>query len=264
MFPLRRKGMVLGDHGPAIGKQAHVPAPGVDHRLDRECHAGLQFEARVGLSVVQDLRVLVVDPPDTMPAVLAHYRKVARLGKDLNGVPDITQVCARAYLLDAAPHRLEATLGQALRLHRGLANEVHPARITVEALFDDGDIDIDDVAALEHPLARYAVADDVIDRRTDRLRISLVMQVRGYCVLVIHDVVVTQSVKFFRGHAGHDVLADHVQHFGGEATGHAHVILLFGSLDRDVHGGCEGCFAHGGGTVVPVYLTHCSLNKFMV
>src|SRR2546429_2991807 len=48
--------------------------------LDGEGHARLELEPGAGLAVVQHLRVLVIDTPDAMAAVLAHQdRKSTRL-----------------------------------------------------------------------------------------------------------------------------------------------------------------------------------------
>ena len=46
VLPLRRERVILGDHGPAVGQQPHVALAGVDHRLDRERHAGRELDAR--------------------------------------------------------------------------------------------------------------------------------------------------------------------------------------------------------------------------
>ena len=46
VLPLRGQRMVGGDDRPAVGERADAGAAGVDHRLDREDHAGLQLDAR--------------------------------------------------------------------------------------------------------------------------------------------------------------------------------------------------------------------------
>ena len=55
----------------------------------------------------------------------------------------------------------------AFALYRALAHEEHPAAVTVKAILDDGDIEIDDVTAFQDPVARNAMANDMIDRCTD-------------------------------------------------------------------------------------------------
>ena len=50
---------------------------------------------------------------------------------------------------NAAPHGLVAGRRQAARQHGGVADEVHAAGVAVKAVADHGDVDIDDVAALQ-------------------------------------------------------------------------------------------------------------------
>ena len=55
---------------------------------------------------------------------------------------------------------------------RGVPDEVHAAGIAMEAVADDRDVDIDDVAALQALIARDAVAHHVVDRGANGLRES--------------------------------------------------------------------------------------------
>ena len=165
-----------------------------------------------------------------------------------------------AHLHDAVPHRLVGELAQALRGDRAGADDEHAARVAVPAVLDDGDVDVDDVAVLQRPLVGDAVADLVVDRGADRLRVRLVargrvVQRRGDGLLHVDDVVVRQAVELFGRDAGLDVLRQHVQHLGGEPPGNAHGGDLLGRLDGDRHGGimCKGrvpahhqCTARGG------------------
>ena len=130
----------------------------------------LQLQARAGLAVMQHLRILVIDPADAVAAVLAHHRKFLLLDEGLDGVPDVPEVRAGLHLPDAAPHGLVAGLGEALRRHRGLADEVHAAGVAVKSIPDHRDVDVDDVAGLERLVVRDAVAYDMVYRGADGLR----------------------------------------------------------------------------------------------
>jgi hypothetical protein len=44
----------------------------------------------------------------------------------------------------------------------------------------------------------------------------------------------TQPIELFSGHAGFDVLADHVENLGCQAAGSAHFLLLGWGLNGDV------------------------------
>ncbi len=61
-----------------------MTASGVHHRLDREGHPRLQFQARVGAPVVEDLRIFVELPAYPVATVLAHDRAVLRFDIGLN------------------------------------------------------------------------------------------------------------------------------------------------------------------------------------
>ena len=118
----------------------------------------------------------------------------------------------------ALPHRRAAGLGQALRLDRRLADVVHAAGVAVVAVLDDGHVDIEQVAALEHPLVGNAVADHVVDRGADGLREAAVAHIGRDRLLDLDDVVVADPVQLIGGDPGDHVLADHVQHVGGQAA----------------------------------------------
>ncbi len=116
----------------------------------------------------------------------------------LDGMADVAQVGARAHQLDGVPHGLAAGFGQPLRLHRGLADVVHAAGVAVIAILDDGDVDIEDVAGLEHPVVRNAVANHVVRRGADGLGEAPVADVGRYRLLGLDDEVVADPVQFRR------------------------------------------------------------------
>src|SRR5687768_10080792 len=158
MLPLRRQAVVLGDDGPAVGQLADARLAGVDHGLDREGHARLERHAGAGAAVVQDLRLLVELAADAVAAELAHHGVAVLLGVGLDGRAEVAQAHARADLADALPHALVGHLDQPAGLDAGLADVVHAARVAVVAVLDDGDVDVEDVAGLEHPVAPDALA----------------------------------------------------------------------------------------------------------
>jgi hypothetical protein len=53
----------------------------------------------------------------------------------------------------------------------------------------------------------------------------------------LRDVLVAETVEFVGGDTGAYVLADHVEHLGGQAAGLAHLLLFLGALESDGHGG---------------------------
>ncbi|MNG01284.1 hypothetical protein D3C84_842560 [compost metagenome] len=107
------------------------------------------------------------------------------------------------------------------------------------AVLDHRHVDVEDVAILERLVIGDAMADHVVDRGADRLGEALVVERRGNGLLHVDDVVVADTVQFLGGHAGFDMLADHLQHFGGQAAGNAHLLDFGGRLDGDGHIGSQ-------------------------
>jgi hypothetical protein len=126
----------------------------------------------------------------------------------------------------------------------------------VVALVDHRDIDIDDVAGLQPLVVRDAVADHVVDRRTDGLREPAIAQVRRHGLLRVDDEIVAPGVQLLGGDPRLDVFRDHVEDVCGEAAGHAHFLLIFRRLDGDVHVGL--------GKVGRDRVRHCLRGQFMV
>ena len=80
-----------------------------------------------------------------------------------------------------------------------------------------GDVDIDDVAGLEHTVVRDAVADDMVDRGAHGLGEAAVADVGRDRLLHVDDEFVADAGRVPRCVTpGPDVLADHVQHVGGQ------------------------------------------------
>src|SRR3546814_3499584 len=117
-------------------------------------------------------------PRSTRTDTLFPYTTLFRSGVLLDRVADVAQGCARLHRADPAPHRLVRGIDQPPRHHRRLAGVVHAAGVAVPAVLDDGDVDVQDVAVLEHPrFVRDAVADDVVDRDAVGLGVTAVAEI---------------------------------------------------------------------------------------
>ena len=139
---------------------------------------GTELFERARPAVVQHLRLLVEVRADAVAAELAHHREAGALGEVLDRVADVAQAHAGLDLDDAVPHRLVGDLAQALGGDRAFADDEHAAGVAVPAVLDDGDVDVDDVAVLQRPVVRDAVADLVVDRGAERLRVGRVARRR--------------------------------------------------------------------------------------
>ncbi len=183
------------------------------------------------------LRLVVVDLADAMAAVLAHHAEALGLGIALDRVADVAQRRARLDRADAAPHGFVGGIDQALGHDRRRADVVHAAGITVPAILDHGDIDVDDVAVLEDlGVTGDAVADHVVDRRADRLGEAAVADIGRRRLLHVDDVVVADAVQLFGRHARLDVGSDDVEHLAGQTAGDAHQFDFLGGFQIHAHG----------------------------
>src|SRR6185312_1839834 len=241
MLPLGRQRVVLGHDGPAVAHLTDVAPAQVDHRLDREGHAGFEFFERARLAVMQHLRFFMKYLADAVAAELAHDREAVALGKLLDGPADVAQARARLDHHDAMPHGLIGHGAQAPGRDRALARDEHAAGVAVPAVLDDGHVDVDDVRLLERLVVRDAVADLVVDRGADRLGVGrvarrLVVQRRRNGALHLGDVVIRQLVQFIRGDADLYVRGQVVQQFGSQSSGNAHAANAFLVFVGDAHG----------------------------
>ncbi|MNT32463.1 hypothetical protein D3C72_1683460 [compost metagenome] len=113
----------------------------------------------------------------------------------------------------------------------------HAAGVAVVAVLDDGDVDVQGVAILERLVVRDAVADHVVDRGADRLRVALVVERGRDGLLHVDDVVVADLVQLIGGDARLDMFGNHFQHIGGQFAGDTHASDVLGSFEVDGHTG---------------------------
>ena len=100
MFPLSGKASVFGYGGPAVRKDAKFFPSGVDHRFDREDHAGLHDSTGAELAVMADLRILVEADTDSVTAEFTHDAAALRLDKIVKKFKDQREVLAKKFLAD--------------------------------------------------------------------------------------------------------------------------------------------------------------------
>src|SRR5258707_12910080 len=178
MLELRRQRAVARHGGPAVGQDFYMRLAEIDHRLDGEDHAGLQRDAFAGPADMDDVRLVVEHAPEAMAAEIAHHAHALRFDKTLDGVADVAGGGAGLYPRDAAHHGSIGDFDQPFRLAGDRPDHIHPAGIAVPAVDDEGDVDIDDVAFLQRPVAGHAVADHVIDRGAGRIAVTAIHQRR--------------------------------------------------------------------------------------
>ena len=210
----------------------------VDHGLDGENHAGFEFQALAFAAVVQNLRFAVEGAADAVAAKFLHNRIACVFGNLLAGIAYVAQCRAGFDGFDARHHGIVGGVYQALGDGGDFADGKHAAGVAVEAVFFDGEVDIDDVAFFEGFVVGDAVADDVVDGCAAGFGIGRVAVVQrgGIAALNVDVIIVNEFVDFVGGDAGFDELADVVEGFGDEAAQFAHFFDFFGGVDDDCHG----------------------------
>src|SRR5690606_12332164 len=125
---------------------------------------------------VQDVRRVMEHPAEAVPAERLDYRIPLTFGVFLDRCADIAEARARLDCLDAAHHAFVGDVHKTHALTLHLAHRIHARRVAMPAVHDDGDVDVDDVAFLELPRCRNAMAHDLVDRCADRVPVALVEQ----------------------------------------------------------------------------------------
>src|SRR6185503_16664811 len=126
MLELSGEAAVLRSHSPAValGKQ-RLFGPGVDHRLDSEADAGLEFLAAGFRSgIVRDRWRLVILPPDAVANIFFDDTKAAPLGDADDRLADFREATIRAAGVDGCPESVVGTLHHAAsQVRRGADDE---------------------------------------------------------------------------------------------------------------------------------------------
>jgi len=163
VLELRGQFPVACDGCPAVRQDLDRRFAEIDHRLDGEEHALSQLFAFARIAVMQDVRAVVEELAETVAAKVFDNRAALRFGVSLYRVADIPNGCARFDDVDGHHQAIIGNIDEAFGFAANLANWIHARRVTVPAIHDGGDVDIDDVAFFQRFVARDAVADDVID-----------------------------------------------------------------------------------------------------
>ena len=111
---------------------------------------------------------------------------------------------------NTADERLVRDLDQPFGPRLDRTDCVHAAGITVPAIDDQRDVDVDDVAIAQRLRPGNAMANDVIDRRADRLGVAAIIERRRKCVVGDGELE-DQIVETLRGHTGLDVRGQHIE-----------------------------------------------------
>ena len=132
--------------------------------------------------------------------------------------------------LDRPLERLAGALDEQAGLLVDVAGEERRVGVAVDAVEVRRDVDVDDVAVLEHPRVGDAVADHLVDAGAQRLREALVAEGRRVGAVVAEELV-ADPVELVGGDARRDVRADELARLRGQPAGDPHLRDGLGVLD---------------------------------
>ena len=140
---------------------------------------------------------------DPVAGVVAHHAVAEPLRVRLDRAADDVHLPAGGDGADAAGERLAGALDEQRGLLARVADEEGVVEVAVVPVEVGGDVDVDEVAVLEHRVVGDAVADHLVDRRARRLRVAAVAE-RRRVRAVGDDVLVRDAVELVGGDARPD------------------------------------------------------------
>jgi glutathione S-transferase len=240
--------MVFGHHRPAISQRFGVIFACVNHGLDRDRHARLEQDIGgvfvcCACFVVQHLRLFVKTFANAVAAVVTHHRAALAMGETLNGRSDFVNVIASLDRCNPVPHCVVGDGAQPpCSYGRGFSTtqHEHAAGITMPAVLDDGDVDIQNISLAQRLVVRNAMADLVVDRGANGLGIRVVaarvvVQRGGNDLELMHHEVIGQLVQLIGRFVGFDERGEVIQNLRGNSSRDAHSFDFFCIFDCDGH-----------------------------
>ena len=222
MFKLRSAATVGGHRSPVVVPDDAVDSPKSEHGFDRETHAYFHLAGQSRMVIMRDLQIRVELGAYAMANEVLHNTQTKPVGMGVNGFPDGIKRSAGAHRVDGVVHA-----GSGFTNEHGVdvvdvAHQEGAAGITVYAVEEDGDVDIDDVAVAQLATVGDAMANDLVDRGADRLGEAAIVQWAGIPVTG-KGLLVDPGIDCVGGDARRDHRASDHQHFsgGGASTVHS-------------------------------------------
>ena len=230
VLELRRAPPVLGYRRPAVRPDVVVDRAQGEHGLDGERHPGFHDHVAVRVVVMRHDQAGMERPADPMPGEVPHHPVAEPPGVRLDHPADRVQRAARRHRADAAHHRLVRPLDQQPRLLVHVAGQERRVGVPVHAADVGGDVDVDDVPVVDQRVVGDPVADDLVQRSAQRLRVTAVAERAGVGAVADQEVVADLVQVVGRDARGHR-RADRLQGLGGQLARHPHPLDDLGRLD---------------------------------
>ena len=202
----------MGGDGPAVFfVYIYFRAAGRYHGLYGEYHAGYHEHAGVWLADVGDIGFHVEVFADAVAAEGGDYGVAVFEGVVAAGGVHITEEVPWFGCGNAEIHTFLGDTHELFGFGADITYHKHTGGVSVVAVVDGGDVDVEDVAVLQDGvLGWYAVADYIVQGDTDALGVAFVVQA-GRDAAVGHDVFVAGVVEGLGVYAGFHQLAYHVE-----------------------------------------------------
>src|SRR5690606_38631699 len=146
--------------------------PEIDHWLDGEDHPRLEHRAGAGWAKVQNVRLVVEKPTEAVADKVAHHAHAFAFGNRLDRCANVAGRISGLGGLDASGEAFIGHFNETLGLPRNFTHRIHAAGITMPAVNDERQVDIEDIALAQWPAVRNSVADDVVERGADRMAVA--------------------------------------------------------------------------------------------
>ena len=221
MLKLRRQGSITGHRCPVIRQHFGFRPSQIDHWLNREKHALLKDRTGSSTAIMQHVGRRVKHPSQPMAAEITHHGHTVPFDKTLDRMTDITKRIAGLHRLNAHEQRIMRHLNQSFRFTVKLASNEHPRGISIPAVYNHGDINVQDVAIFKLFVAGDPVTNDVIKTDTAGMTIALIANRRRLCASGC-DFLFNQLVDFACGLADHNLIGDFIQDLCSQFSSRTH------------------------------------------
>ena len=182
----------------------------------------------------RDAWLLVEIAADSVALELTHNLVALISGKKIDGSSDVDDSTEGLDGVDADPHGIERGLDEALGIWCDSADQKSFGRVTVPAINNGREIDVDDVSITQQVIVRDAVANYLVDAGANRIRVAVVAQAGGR-VAMLDRAVVSQLVDLKSGDAWPDMRSEIVHQFGVESAGGSEGLAIrVRRIDRDL------------------------------
>ena len=230
VLELRRAPPVLGHRRPAVRPDVIVDRAQGEHGLDGKRHPGFHDRVAVRVVVVRHDQARMERPADSVPGEVPHHPVAEPPGVRLDHPADGVQRAAGRDGADAAHHRLVRALDQQPRLLVHVSGQERRVGVPVYAAEVRGDVNVDDVAVVDQRVIGDPMADHLVQRGAQRLRVTAVAE-RARVGAVADQEVVPHLIQVVGGHARRHSSTDRLQGLGGQFAGHPHPLDDLGRLD---------------------------------